>query len=108
MARRRESDFGLLGGLIGIIIGVLTFIVSGIQSLLHLRFESGLIISVVAVFLGILGMAGAGVTSRDRLIGGVVMIVVALLGFEIVGGFYIISSIILLIAGIIALIEHFR
>ncbi len=108
MSRKTESDLGVLGGVIGIIIGALSFIVSGILSLVQLRFESGIVIGIVAVVLGFLAIFGAGVTRRDRLVGGIVMIVIAALGFELVGGFYIISSILVLVAGIIALVEHFR
>lgn len=106
--RRRESDIGMLGGLLGIIIGALSFVISGILSIVHLRVESGVVTSVVAMLLGLIGIFGAGVTRRDRLVGGIVMLVVSVLGFSLVNGFYLISSVILLIAGVIALVEHFR
>lgn len=108
MSRRTESDLGMLGGVIGIIIGALSFIVSGILSVVHLRFESGVVTSILAMLLGLIAIFGAGITRRDRLVGGIVMIVIAILGFELVGELYLISSVIVLIAGIIALVEHFR
>lgn len=108
MDKKTESGLGVLGGVIGIVIGILSFIISGILSLVHLRFQSGVITGVVAVVIGLLAIFGAGITRKDRLVGGIVMVIIAALGFELVGGFYIISSILVLLAGIISLVEYFR
>lgn len=108
MSRKTDSDLGVIGGVVGIVIGALTFIVSGILSLVHLRFQSGVITSIIAVVIGFIALFSAGVARKDRLMGGILLIIVSVLGFEIVGGLYIISSIIVLIAGVIALVEHFR
>lgn len=108
MSRKTESDLGVVGGVIGIIIGALSFIVTGISSLIHLHFQSGVVTALVAVVIGFVAIFSAGIVRRDRLMGGILLIVVSVLGFELVGGLYIISSIIVLIAGVIALVEHFR
>lgn len=108
MSRKTESDLGVIGGAVGIIIGALSFIVSGILSLVHFRFESGIVTSLVAIVIGFVAIFSAGVVRKDRLMGGVLLVIVAILGFELVGGIYVISSIIVLVAGIIGLVEHFR
>lgn len=107
MSRYSESNLGMLGGVIGIVIGVLSFIWTSISSLIHLRLEYGLVTSVVAVVLGILAMVGAGIERKDRVTGGIFLVVVAIVGFAEIQGFYVISSILVLLAGIIALVKHY-
>lgn len=108
MSSHSESNLGILGGAIGIIIGALSFIWSSISSLVHLRFEYGVVTSIIAIVLGILAMVGAGISLRDRLVGGVFMIVIAIIGFTEISGLYAISSILVLLSGILALVEHYR
>ncbi len=108
MSSHSESNLGILGGVIGIIFGVLSFIWSSISSLVNLRLEYGLVTSVIAVVLGFLATVGAGIDRKDRLTGGIFMIVIAVIGFAEVGGLYAISSILVLLAGILALVEHYR
>ncbi len=108
MSNHSESNLGILGGVIGIVIGALSFIWSSISSLVHLRLEFGLVTSIIAVLLGFLATVGAGLDRRDRLSGGVFMIVIAVIGFAEIGGLYAISSILVLLAGILALVEHYR
>lgn len=108
MSRKTESDIAVIGGVLGVVIGVLSFVVSGVLSLVHLHIQSGLVTSVIAVVIGFIALSFAGLVRKDRLLGGILLIIISVLGFEIVGGLYIISSIIILIAGIIALVEHFR
>ena len=107
MARQMDIDLGLLGGGIGILIGIIGLLVSGVGSLVNLRFEPGVVTAVVAIVLGLVALFGARASKNDQLIGGAVMITVAVLGFALVSGFYVISSIIVLVAGIIALVLHF-
>lgn len=108
MARRLDTALGTLGGAIGLLIGGLSFIISGIVSLVRLHFQDSVIASIVMIVVGFISLFGAGLSRRDRLMGGVIMVFAAILGFAITGGFYIISSIIVLLAGIIALVEEFR
>ena len=108
MSRHSESNLGMLGGVIGIVIGALSFIWTSVSSLVHLRFEYGVVTSIVAVVLGFLATVGAGLDRKDRLTGGVFMIVIAIIGFAEIGGLYIISSLLVLLAGILALVEHYR
>ena len=108
MPNRSESILGTFGGIIGIIIGALSFIISGIESVVRLHFQNAVVNSIIMVVLAFIALFGAGITRRDRLVGGVVMVFAAILGFALFDGFYLISSIIVLLAGIIALVEHFR
>ncbi len=108
MARRLDTGLGTLGGLVGLVIGGLSFIISGIVSLVRLHFQSAVVASVIMVVIALISLFGAGLSRKDRLMGGVVMIIAAILGFYMSAGFYLISSIIVLLAGIIALVEHFR
>lgn len=108
MSRHSESNLGILGGVIGIVLGVLGFIWSSISSIVNLRIEYGLVTSVIAVVLGFLAMVGANIDRRDRLTGGVFMIVIAIIGFAEIGGLYAISSLLVLLAGVLALVEHYR
>lgn len=108
MSKKTDAGIGALGGILGIIIGILSFIIGGILSIVHLRFETALVTGIIAIVIGMLALFGSGISTKDRLVGGIVMIVVAALGIELVGGIYIVSSILVLVAGIISLVEHFR
>lgn len=107
MSGHSEANLGILGGVIGIVIGILSFIWSSVLSIIHLRLQYGLVTSIVAVILGILAMVGAGIDRKDRLTGGIFMIVIAVVGFIEVQGFYVISSVLVLLAGIIALAKKY-
>ena len=108
MSKRLDSTIGTIGGILGLIIGGLSFIISAIISAVRLHFQNAVITSIVMVVIAFIALFGAGMSRRDKLIGGVVMVFSAILGFAITDGFYILSSIIVLLGGIIALVEHFR
>lgn len=112
MYRPRESDLsiaGFIGGAIGITMALVGIIAGGIGSLLHIYgafhfFASGW----VAFFISAVGIGGAVLTRMDGLAGGVVMSVAGAVGIYLVGGFFIIPSIILLITGVITTVDSFR
>lgn len=108
MSGKLESGLGTLGGVIGLVIGGLSFLISAIVSAVRLHFQSSVIASIIMLVIALTALFGAGLVRRDRLMGGVVMVFAAILGFALSDGFYLISSIIVLLAGIIALVEHFR
>lgn len=108
MSRKLEAGLGTLGGIIGLIIGGLSFIIGGIVSVVRLHFQNSVINSIIMIVIAFIALSGAGLSGRDRLMGGVVMVFSAILGFVLADGFYLISSIIVLLAGIIALVEHYR
>lgn len=109
-ARRRKSmaRLGMIGGLLGLIMAIVAFIVGGIGSLFHFNGSYELFHSSwTSFFLSIVGIAGAGITRKDALIGGVTMLVSGLVGIAIVGGIYIVPFLILLIAAIVVIIDSF-
>jgi hypothetical protein len=108
MAQRIEYQLGALGGAIGLLIGILSFIIGGIVSVVRLHFQNSVVASIIMMVISVIALFGAGLSRRDRLIGGIVMVFAAILGFAISDGFFLISSIIVLLAGIIALVEQFR
>lgn len=100
---------GMIGGVIAFIMGIIAFIAGGIGSLLHISGAYGFFQSSwIAIFLSLVGMAGAYLASIMELSGGVAMAVSGSLGIYLVKGFFIIPSAILLIAGLIAIIDSFR
>lgn len=103
------SVLGMIGGVIGLLMGIVAFIAGGIGALLHIGGAYGFFQSSwIAIFLSIVGMAGAFFAGFAELPGGVAMIVSGALGVYLVKGFFIIPSAILMIAGIIAVFESFR
>ena len=106
---KRMSDLGMVGGILGFIMGFVTLIASGIGALLHITGSVELFHSSwVAMLLGVVGIIGAVVNRGEALIGGVTMMVAGSLGVSLVGGFYLIPSIILLIAGLVSILDYFR
>ena len=105
------SRIGYLGGVIWVILGILYLLFASVSTLVHLfhyipvgSFISG----ILGIVFGLFSIISAGTARRDAAIGGVLLIVSAVLGFYFVGGLYVISSIIVLIAGLIALVEYIR
>ncbi len=112
-SRRSQSGerIGYIGGVIGIIIGILYFLFASISTLVQLfhhipvgSFVSG----VLGVVFGLFSIISAGVARRDAALGGILLIVSAVLGFYFIDGLYVISSIIVLIAGLIAIVDYVR
>ena len=106
---KRMSDLGMAGGIIGLFMGFVTLIASGIGALIHITGALELFHSSwVAMLLGVVGIIGAYVNRAEALIGGVTMAVAGSLGVSLVGGFYLIPAIILLVAGIVSILDYFR
>ncbi|AKA49440.1 hypothetical protein IX51_10415 [uncultured archaeon] len=100
---------GMVGGVIGLLMGLVALVAGGIGSLLHIYgafsfFQS----SWIAIFLSLVGLAGAFITRIESLVGGVPMAVSGALGVYLVGGFFLIPSAFLIVAGIIAVVDSFR
>lgn len=105
------SKIGFLGGAIGIVIGILYFLFAGIVTLVHLFHSipvSSFVSSVLGVIFGLFALAAAGTARKDSAMGGVLLIVAAILGLYFVNGIYTISSVIVLIAGIVAIVDYVR
>lgn len=103
------SILGIAGGILGLLMGIVAFIAGGIGALIHISGAYGFFLSSwIAVFLSLLGMAGAYFTRFEALPGGVAVAVAGSLGIYILGGFFIIPSAIMIIAGVIAIVDSFR
>lgn len=105
------SRIGYIGGVIGIIIGILYFLFASISTLVHL-FHSvpvgSFVAGVLGVIFGLFSVISAGIARRDGAFGGVLLIIAAILGFYFVSGIYVISSVIVLIAGLVAIVEYLK
>lgn len=105
------SKIGVIGGAIGIILGVLSFLYASILTVVHLfhNLPAGTFVSsILGVIFGFLAVASAGTARKDSLLGGILLIIFAFLGFYFVGGLYVISSILVFIAGLVAIYDYVR
>lgn len=108
---RGGERIGYLGGVLGIIIGVLYFLFASISTLIQLFHHIPVgtyVAGILGVIFGLFSIISAGVARRDAAVGGILLIISAILGFYFIGGLYLISSVIVLIAGIVALVDYVR
>lgn len=113
MAKRSNGAYkiGVVGGIIGIIIGVLSFLFDSIVTLVHLFHNvpvNSFVSAILGVVFGVFAIVFSSTAKKDSIIGGILLIIIAVLGFYFVEGLYAISSIIVLIAGIVALVDYAR
>lgn len=113
MAKRSNGAYkiGVVGGIIGIIIGVLSFLFASIVTLVHLFHNvpvNSFVSAILGVVFGVFAIVFSSTAKKDSIIGGILLIIIAVLGFYFVEGLYAISSIIVLIAGIVALVDYAR
>ena len=101
---KAEFVLGLLGGIFGFIPSVLAL---GIGSLAA-GFGGGIQIAgmgLLAILASIMGIVGAAVSGGNPKVGGVLMIISAVLGLIGVSFFYLLSAVLLFVGGIMALIK---
>ncbi len=113
MSKRSPVGYkiGFVGGVIGVIIGILYFVFASVVTLVHLFHNvpvGSFVSSVLAVIFGVFAIGFATSARRDSAIGGILLVIDAILGFYFVGGLYVISSVIVLIAGIVAIVDYAR
>ena len=102
--RNTEFVLGLLGGIFGIFAGILGLVVGGIDSVISGSAEIvGLGLS--AILFSILGIIGASIVKNKNKLGGWFMVIAAVGGTISISWFYLISGLLLFIAGLIALIK---
>ena len=109
-AHRRKSmaSLGLIGGILGLVMGVIALVAGGIGAVFDIHGSFELFSnSWVALLLSFIGVVGAGITRKDAIVGGVLMLVSGIVGIATIGGFFIIPFLILLIAALVALIDQF-
>lgn len=103
------ARIGFIGGAIGVILGVIYFLAASILTVVQLFHHvpvGSFIQGVLGVIFGIFAIVGAGTARRDSAMGAVLLIVAAILGFYFIDSLYVISSVIVLIAGIVAIVDY--
>lgn len=100
---------GSVGSGSGFLMGLVAFLAGGIGSLLHIGGAFGYFLSSwLVIFLSILGGIGLPIARMEPLTGGIFMIVSGSVGIAVVGGFFIIPSSLLIVAGLIDIMDSFR
>ena len=98
-----EFILGLIGGIIGFLAGGVAIIVGSLGSAFALSGASDVIgLGVGAIIFSIIGIIGAAIVKSKTKIAGYLMIISAIGGLICISAFYILSFILLIIAGIMA------
>lgn len=105
MKRTMEFVLGLIGGIFGIISGVMALMMGSIGSAVGSGSGGLGTLGGWAIALSVLGIVGACMVSSNSKIGGWFMTVAAVGGTISVSMFYILPGILLIIAGLMALIR---
>lgn len=101
MKRTTEFILGLLGGIFGFIGAIIALFIGGVDAAFSNSGESEIIgLGWAAIFLSILGIVGSVVVKGKPKVGGIFMIISAVGGVIAISLFYLLSFILLLIAGL--------
>lgn len=106
--KKRWPEFvlGLLGGLFGVGAGFLTTLFGAVGEALEAQGAEAVTTGGSATFwVSLLGIVGAVVVLWKPRIGGVLMLVAAVVGFIGSGLFYILPGLLLLIAGLLGVLR---
>ncbi|WP_102027124.1 DUF4064 domain-containing protein [Salirhabdus sp. Marseille-P4669] len=98
-ARITEFILGLIGGIFGVLSSILAMFVGSIDAV----FTGSTTVSslgVSALFASIVGIIGSVVVKKRDKLGGILMIVSAIWGIISISLFYILSFVLLLMAGL--------
>ncbi|MDK2795560.1 MAG: hypothetical protein PWQ22_1626 [Archaeoglobaceae archaeon] len=104
MSRTGEMVLGILGGVFGILAAMFVGAIGGIGEAvgafgyeeLYLRAGAGLL-------LGALAIVGGAIVNKNNKAGGILMLVSAIFGLFALGPLWVLSFILLLVGGILAL-----
>ena len=105
MKRTTEFVLGLIGGIFGIISGVMALMMGSIGSAIGSGSGGLGTLGGWAIILSVLGIVGACIVSSKAKMGGWFMAIAAVGGTISVSMFYILPGILLIIAGLMALIR---
>lgn len=104
MARTAELILGLLGGIIGLVASVAALFIGGMGSVFHAEGASQIVsFGWLALLASIVGIVGAVFVKSKTKFAGWLMIISAVVGLISIYLFYIIPTILLGIAGLMAL-----
>lgn len=104
--RVAEMVLGIMGSVFGIIAGIFGLLLGGISSSLG-EADGGSIFgqAIGVIFVCIVTIVISCIINKNRIAMGVILIIGGLLNFILMGGFGILSGILILVAGVIALIR---
>ena len=98
-----EFILGLIGGIIGFLAGFAAIAIGGLGSAMSVNGASGIIgLGIGAIIFSIIGIIGAAIVKNKTKIAGYLMIISAIGGLICVSAFYILSFVLLIIAGLMA------
>ena len=98
-----ELILGLLGGIIGCIAGIVAIMVGSLGSAIGINGYSQIIgMGLGAIIFSVIGIIGAAIVKSKTKLSGYLMIISAIGGLICVSLFYVLSFILLIIAGILA------
>jgi hypothetical protein len=106
MSRTVEMVLGMIGGILGICAALFGVLVGGVATAMEV--ESGALVSGaswLAMLFSILGIVGAAMVKSKTRMASIFMIVAAVVGFLCISFFYLLPTILLLIAGIMGLVR---
>jgi hypothetical protein len=98
-----EFILGLIGGIIGFLAGAFAIMFGGLASAFAVKGASDIVgLGMGAILFSIIGIIGAAIVKSRTKIAGYLMIISAIGGLICISAFYILSFILLIIAGIMA------
>ena len=109
MGRTIELVLGLLGGIFGIIGALIALMIGGVDAAFSDTGESSIISAGwIAVLLSIVGIVGSIMVRKRPKVGGILMLIAAIGGLICIFIAYILSTILLGIAGLMGVFRKER
>lgn len=106
ISRTTEFVLGLIGGIFGILSGIVALLIGGIGGAVGASGATSVVgLAMVAMLLSILGIVGSAIVKGNAKLGGIFMTVSAIGGTICISAFYILPGILLIVAGLMALIR---
>ncbi len=106
MSRKTEFTWGLIGGIIGVIVAFIALAIGGVAGAFNAEGAS-MVVSLgwFALLFAIIGIVGGALVKNHTKVGGWLMIVGAIGGIISISIFYILPCVLLIIGGLMALIK---
>ena len=104
MSRTAEMVLGILGGAFGILAALSVAFLGGLgESVGAFGYEKLYQSAAAGLLLGILAIIGGAVVNKNNKVSGALMLISAIFGLVAMGLFWVLSFILLLVGGILAL-----
>ncbi|MCU9612373.1 DUF4064 domain-containing protein [Caldibacillus lycopersici] len=106
MSRTTEFVLGLLGGIIGVFAAFFALLIGGVDAAFSSDGSSDITgLGWFAIIFSIVGIVGASMVKGKTRLAGILMIISAIGGLISISMFYLVSAILLLIAGLMAVFK---